>query len=173
VWRYRKRPLERSRQKWCRRLSRQVCKSRSLTSGVPKLWLAKNRLHSSEFTSLTEYRKTLLSLVTATGDVQIFYTLHSLLPDLLPFVQLMHYTFLRMKCYCIAVERVREDFRQIGITSRRGEVNLKRILSSNYTYSKMKQKLRATAFLLNIECPVSFVALCIIQFSKTALSPTV
>jgi len=111
---------------------------------VPKRRLAKNPLHSSECTSLTEYRKTILSLATATGDVQIFYILHSLLPDLLPFVQLTHYTCLRMKCYCIAVERIREDFRQTGITSRRGEVNLKRILASSCTFSTVKQKSRVT-----------------------------
>jgi len=173
VWRYRRRPLERSRQKWRRCLLRQVCKSWSLASMVPKRRLAKNRLQSSELTSLTEYRKALLSLATVTGDVQIFYTLHSLLSDLLPFVQLMHYTCFCMKCYCIAVERVREDFRQIGITSRRGAVNLEQILSSNCSYSTVKQKSRATAFLLNIECPVTLVPLCIKQFSKLALSPTV
>jgi hypothetical protein len=130
-----------------------------------------SRLHSSEFTSLTEYRKALLSLTAATGDIHIFCTLHSVLPELSPFVGLLHHTRFRMKCYGIAVKRVRDDFRQVGITSRRGEVNLKRILSSNCTYSTVKQKSRTTAFLLNIECTVNFVPLCIMQLSKTALSP--
>jgi len=95
-----------------------------------------------------------------------------LLLVLSPFVEMLHCTCSGTKRSCIAVERVRENIRQVGITSSRVEINLKRKISSIRTYSRVTQKSRATNFLFNIEYPVIFVPLCTMQLCKKAPSLT-